>query len=197
MTLDNNAKKDLIEAHMRGIMTTLGLDLTDDSLHDTPRRVAKMYVDEIFYGLNDDAFPKVTVVENKFGYDQMLIECNVTVNSLCEHHFVPIIGYAHIAYVPAKKVLGLSKFNRIADYYARRPQVQERLTQQIMNKLRDVLETPDVAVVLDATHMCVRLRGIKDQGTVTRTSALSGVFRGQLARDEFFRAIPKIAQVRT
>lgn len=193
--LDAAGKRSLIAAHMAEIMLALGLDLEDDSLRDTPKRVAKMFVDEVFVGLHSDP-PAMTVVENKFGYDQMLIECNMTVSSMCEHHFVPIVGVAHVAYVPKEKVLGLSKFNRVVDHFARRPQVQERLTQQIMNFLRQTLETDDVAIVIDASHMCVKLRGVKDQATVTRTAAISGVFKEEPARSEFLSAIPRAADVR-
>lgn len=192
-----NAKQDIIEEHVKGILTTLGMDLTDDSLRDTPKRVAKMYVHELFGGLDEDAFPKMTVQENKFQYDQMLVECNITLNSVCEHHLVPIVGVCHIAYIPGSKVLGLSKFNRMVRYYARRPQVQERLTQQIQQHLQHVLETENVAVVIDAAHFCVRMRGVQDSSTLTRTSALGGVFRTQATvRDELFKALPKVSDIR-
>jgi GTP cyclohydrolase I len=186
-------KKEKIESCVKEILETLGLDLTDDSIQDTPKRVAKMYVDEIFNGLFEQP-PKMTVQENKFNYDQMLIETNIKVHSMCEHHLVPIIGYAHIAYIPKNRVLGLSKFNRVVDYFARRPQVQEKLTNNILQFLTERLETEDVAVVIDAVHMCVKLRGIKDQDSVTRTSAISGVFRLGEPREEFFSTISKLGK---
>lgn len=170
-------------------MEVLELDLKDDSLQGTPDRVAKMYVEEIFSGLTEP-FPKATAQLNKFKYDQMLIESGITVNSLCEHHFVPIVGFAHIAYVPGKKLLGLSKFNRIVEHYSRRPQVQERLTNQIHEKLKEILETDDVGVVIDAVHYCVKLRGVKHDNCMTRTSAISGCFKKDAPRSEFFTSIP-------
>lgn len=186
-----------IEKNFSEIMSQLGLDLTNDSLADTPKRVAKMYVTEIFKGLNPENFPKITTHENKYGYDAMLVETNIKVHSTCEHHFVPIIGRAHIAYIPGKRVIGLSKFNRIVDHFSRRPQVQERLTQEIMSCLKKCLETEDVAVVIDAVHMCVLLRGIKDQTTVTRTSNLSGVFYDdKTVRSEFVAALPKPSDIK-
>lgn len=184
-----------IEAAFRKIMEQMGLDLTDDSLMDTPRRVAKMYVKELFYGMDENNYPKITTVENKFQYNQMLVETGIKVHSVCEHHFVPIIGKAHIAYIPKDKVLGLSKFNRIVDYFARRPQVQERLTNQITENLQKVLETEDVAVVIDAEHFCVKMRGIKDQGTITRTSSIRGKFMEIEPRQEFFNSIPRASDI--
>lgn len=189
-------KKEKISKLFTEIMETLGLDLTDDSLKDTPHRVAKMYVDEIFYGLESESFPKITIVENKFDYDHPVIEINIVTNSHCEHHFVPIIGKTHIAYIPHKKVLGLSKLNRIVDYFAKRPQIQERLTLQIHQALVEILETENVAVVTDAMHACVKTRGIKDVTSMTRTSKLSGVFKEDtLYRIEFFASIPKSQDV--
>ena len=189
-------KKEKISKLFTEIMETLGLDLTDDSLKDTPHRVAKMYVDEIFYGLESESFPKITIVENKFDYDHPVIEINIVTNSHCEHHFVPIIGKTHIAYIPHKKVLGLSKLNRIVDYFAKRPQIQERLTLQIHQALVEILETENVAVVTDAMHACVKTRGIKDVTSMTRTSKLSGVFKEDtLYRMEFFASIPKSQDV--
>jgi GTP cyclohydrolase I len=189
-------KKTKITALFTEIMETLGLDLTDDSLKDTPHRVAKMYVDEIFYGLETEKFPKITIVENKFDYDHAVIEVNIVTNSHCEHHFVPIIGKTHIAYIPNKKVLGLSKLNRIVDYFAKRPQIQERLTLQIHQALVNILETDNVAVVTDAMHACVKTRGIKDVTSMTRTSKLSGVFiQDNSHRLEFMNAIPRVQEV--
>ncbi len=189
-------KKEKITALFTEIMETLGLDLTDDSLSETPHRVAKMYVDEVFYGLDSATFPKITVVENKFDYDHPVMEINIVTNSHCEHHFVPIIGKTHIAYIPNKKVLGLSKLNRIVDYFAKRPQIQERLTLQIHQALVEILETQNVAVVTDAMHACVKTRGIKDVTSMTRTSKLSGVFlQDSSHRVEFMSAIPRVQEV--
>jgi GTP cyclohydrolase I len=194
--LTSDQKKEKITALFTEIMTTLGLDLTDDSLCETPHRVAKMYVDEVFYGLSSDKFPKITLVENKFDYDHAVIEVNIVTNSHCEHHFVPIIGKTHIAYIPGKKVLGLSKLNRIVDYFAKRPQIQERLTLQIHQALVNILETDNVAVVTDAMHACVKTRGIKDVTSMTRTSKLSGVFiQDNTHRLEFMNAIPRVHDV--
>ncbi|MBC7428363.1 MAG: GTP cyclohydrolase I FolE [Bacteriovorax sp.] len=195
-TLSSEEKKTKITALFTQIMETLGLDLTDDSLSETPHRVAKMYVDEVFYGLSETTFPKITLVENKFGYDHAVIEVNIVTNSHCEHHFVPIIGKTHIAYIPGKKVIGLSKLNRIVDYFAKRPQIQERLTLQIHQALCEILGTEDVAVVTDAMHACVKTRGIKDVTSMTRTSKLSGVFKKDSChRVEFMQAIPRVQEV--
>jgi GTP cyclohydrolase I len=158
------------------IMDTLGLDRTDDSLMDTPKRVAKMFCEEIFYGLDYANFPKCTVVDNKMQYNEM-VQGKCSVKSMCEHHFVPFIGIAHVAYLPDKKVLGLSKFNRVVDFFCRRPQIQERLTEQVSAALRLILETDDVAVVIQAKHFCVHLRGVQDSVSDTTTSKLSGKFR--------------------
>lgn len=165
----------VIEYSQQEIMKDLGLDLSDDSLKDTPSRVAKMYTEELFYGLDYGKFPKTTVFENKAGYDEMLAT-TVSLNSFCEHHFLPFIGRAHIAYIPGRKFVGLSKFNRIVDFFARRPQVQERLTEQIAACLRLILDTDDVAVVLKAEHYCVKIRGVKDSCGDTVTSKMSGKF---------------------
>lgn len=185
--LNDPEKIRIISHHFREIMHTLGLDLTDDSLNGTPNRVAKMYVKEIFAGLNPENKPDVTLFENKYQYGQMLVEKNITVYSNCEHHFVPIIGKAHVAYVSSGKVIGLSKLNRIVQYYAQRPQVQERLTMQIANELKSVLETDDVAVVIDATHLCVSSRGVKDVNSSTVTAEYSGVFLENARKEEFLR----------
>lgn len=194
--LSAKEKKERIETLFTEIMQTLGLDLSDDSLKETPQRVAKMYVDEIFYGLETEKFPKITIIENKFDYDHAVVEVNIVTNSHCEHHFVPIIGKTHIAYVPNKKVLGLSKLNRIVDYFAKRPQVQERLTLQIHQALCTILETQDVAVVVDAMHACVKTRGIKDVTSMTRTSKLSGAFKEDTShRLEFINTIPRAQEV--
>ena len=169
-------KKHKISGLFAEIMDVMGLDLTDDSLKGTPNRVAKMYIDEIFSGLNPANKPKVALFDNKYQYNQMLVEKNITFYSNCEHHFVPIIGKAHIAYISSGKVIGLSKINRIVQYYAKRPQVQERLTNQIAAELSEILETKDIAVIIDAKHLCVSSRGIKDDTSATVTSFYGGVF---------------------
>ena len=169
-------------------METLGLDLSDDSLMETPKRVAKMYVSEIFYGLDYEAFPKCTAVDNKMKYNEMVVERNVNVQSNCEHHFVVIDGVATVAYVPKDKVLGLSKINRIVEYFAKRPQIQERLTEQIFHTLCFILETNDVAVLIDARHYCVASRGVEDTGSSTVSSRLGGGFKSDpAARAEFYQ----------
>ena len=179
-------KIDAITGHFKEIMYTLGLDIDDDSLKGTPRRVARMFVKEIFSGLNPKNKPVVSLFENKYKYNQMLVEKNIALYSNCEHHFVPIIGRAHIGYISTGTVIGLSKINRIVQYYARRPQVQERLTLQIANELKSVLQTEDVAVLIDASHLCVSSRGIKDTGSSTVTAEYCGVFLEAERRNEFF-----------
>ncbi len=169
-------KKEKISNLFAQIMDVMGLDLTDDSLKGTPNRVAKMYIEEIFSGLNPDNKPKIALFENKYQYNQMLVEKNITFYSNCEHHFVPIIGQAHIAYVSSGKVIGLSKLNRIVQYYAKRPQVQERLTNQIAMDLKAILHTEDIAVIIDAKHLCVSSRGVKDDTSATVTAYYGGVF---------------------
>ena len=184
---DRKEKIDHIEAHFTHIMRILGLDLSDDSLIETPKRVAKMYVNEIFWGLDWEAFPKCTTVENKMKYNEMVVERNVIVQSNCEHHFVVIDGLATVAYVPKNKVLGLSKINRIVEYFSKRPQIQERLTEQIFHTLCYILETDDVAVMIDAQHYCVKSRGVEDTGSSTVTSRLGGGFKSDPAvRNEFY-----------
>lgn len=178
-------KRIKIESHFREIMETLGLDLTDDSLKETPARVAKMYVEEIFSGLNPKNKPKIALFENKYDYNQMLLERDITFYSNCEHHFVPIFGKAHVAYISSGKVIGLSKLNRIVRYYAKRPQVQERLTVQIAKELCEALETEDVAVLLEASHLCVSSRGINDTSASTTTSFYGGKFKEGAAKVEF------------
>ncbi len=175
-SISDEVKKKKISLLFAEIMDILGLDLTDDSLKGTPNRVAKMYVDEIFSGLNPANKPKIALFENKYQYNQMLIEKNITFYSNCEHHFVPIYGKVHIAYISSGKVIGLSKLNRIVQYFAQRPQVQERLTNQIGQDLISILETLDVAVIVDAKHLCVSSRGIKDESSSTITCFYSGVF---------------------
>jgi GTP cyclohydrolase IA len=187
--LSDQEKISIIAKHFEQIMHTLGLDLTDDSLRGTPRRVAKMYVKEIFSGLNPDNKPDIALFDNKYKYKQMLVEKNITLYSNCEHHFVPIIGKAHVAYISAGKVIGLSKLNRLVQYYSKRPQVQERLTMQIANELKRVLKTEDVAVVIDATHLCVSSRGIKDTTSSTVTAEYSGAFLNNDTKNEFLKYI--------
>ncbi len=182
-------KMTVIEHHFEQIMEALGLDLTDDSLRGTPHRVAKMFVQEIFSGLHPDNKPKVSVFENSYHYDKMLVEANINFNSTCEHHFLPIIGKAHIGYVSNGKVIGLSKLNRIVDYFARRPQVQERMVMQVFNELKEVLDTEDVMVVMEAKHLCVSSRGIKDETSFTSTLQYGGIFEQKEFRDDFFRLL--------
>lgn len=174
--LSDGEKKDKIANLFAQIMDVMGLDLGDDSLKGTPKRVAKMYIDEIFSGLNPENKPKIALFENKYQYNQMLVEKNIQFYSNCEHHFVPIFGKVHVAYISSGKVIGLSKINRIVQYFANRPQVQERLTNQIALELSHILETDDVAVIIDAKHLCVASRGIKDDSSATVTSYYGGVF---------------------
>ncbi|SRX54481.1 GTP cyclohydrolase I FolE [Aequorivita sp. CIP111184] len=174
-----------IKKDVQNIMHTLGLDLNDDSLKGTPTRVAKMFVQEIFGGLHPDRKPKASTFENKYKYQEMLVEKNITLYSTCEHHLLPIVGKAHIAYISNGSVVGLSKMNRIVDYYAKRPQVQERLTMQIVKELQEVLNTEDVACVIDAKHLCVNSRGIRDIDSSTVTSEFGGAFKNSETRREF------------
>jgi len=186
--IDRKEKIDKIENHFREIMGILGLDLTDDSLIETPNRVAKMYINEIFWGLDFEAFPKCTTVDNKMHYNEMVVERNINVQSNCEHHFVVIDGLATVAYVPKNKVLGLSKINRIVEYFSKRPQIQERLTEQIFHTLQFILETNDVAVMIDAQHYCVKSRGVEDTGSSTVTTRLGGGFKSDPeVRNEFYQ----------
>lgn len=185
--LSDEEKIQVISRHFREIMLTLGLDLQDDSLKGTPKRVAKMFVKEMFGGLNPENKPGLALFDNKYNYNQMLVEKNITLYSNCEHHFVPIIGKAHIGYISSGKVIGLSKLNRIVQYYSQRPQVQERLTIQIANELKAVLQTDDVAVVIDAAHLCVSSRGVKDINSSTITAEYSGDFLKAARRDEFLK----------
>lgn len=187
--LNDEEKIEKIAWHFREIMETLGLNLNDDSLNGTPQRVAKMYVKEIFSGLNPENKPEIALFENKYKYNQMLVEKNITLYSNCEHHFVPIIGKAHVAYISSGKIIGLSKLNRIVQYFSQRPQVQERLTLQIANELKLILGTEDVAVVIDATHLCVSSRGIKDVNSSTVTAEYSGKFLEESTKNEFLKYI--------
>jgi GTP cyclohydrolase IA len=188
-TPDDETKIKLIRDHFKQIMILLGLDLNDDSLRDTPERVAKMYVKEIFSGLNIDNKPGITLFDNKYNYNEMLVEKNITIYTYCEHHFVPITGKAHVAYYSSGKVIGLSKINRIAEYYCKRPQVQERLTNQIAEELKEALQTNDVAVVIDAVHFCVASRGVKDTNSSTITSFYGGRFSLPEIKSEFLNSI--------
>lgn len=185
--LSDAEKINAIEHHFGAIMDILGLDLTDDSLSGTPQRVAKMYVKEIFQGLNPANKPKVALFDNKYRYNEMLVEKNISFYSNCEHHFVPIIGRAHVAYISNGKVIGLSKLNRLVEYFAKRPQVQERLTMQIAKELQQVLHTENVAVVIDAKHLCVASRGVEDDTSSTVTAFYGGTFQNEQTKNEFLR----------
>ena len=187
--LSDDEKIAQIEEKFRDIMNIMGLDLTDDSLQGTPHRVAKMYIKEIFSGLNPANKPAVKLFENKYQYKEMLVERNITFYSNCEHHFVPIIGKAHVAYISGGKVIGLSKLNRIVQFFAKRPQVQERLTIQIAEELKRVMETEDVAVLIDAVHLCVSSRGVQDFNSATVTSSYSGAFNNEATRNEFLKYV--------
>lgn len=180
-----------IENHFYHIMEEMGLDMTDDSLRGTPHRVAKMFIQEIFSGLNPANKPKIAVFDNSYNYDKMLVEADISFNSTCEHHFLPIIGKAHIGYVSSGKVIGLSKLNRIVDYYSRRPQVQERLIMQIFNELKSALDTDNVIVVMEAKHLCVSSRGINDESSFTSTIQYGGIFNEKENRNDFFNLIKK------
>lgn len=182
-------KMESIENHFYSIMEEMGMDMTDDSLKGTPHRVAKMFIQEIFSGLDPKNKPKISVFDNSYNYDKMLVEANISFNSTCEHHFLPIIGKAHIGYVSSGKVIGLSKLNRIVDYYSRRPQVQERLIMQIFNELKTVLKTDSVIVVMEAKHLCVSSRGIKDESSFTSTIQYGGIFDEKENRNDFFNMI--------
>ena len=185
----DDEKIELIKKNVENILTTLGMDLTDDSLKGTPNRVAKMFVKEIFGGLNPNKKPSSSTFENKYKYNEMLVEKNITVYSTCEHHLLPIVGRAHVAYISNGNVVGLSKMNRIVDYYAKRPQVQERLTIQIVKELQRVLNTDDVACIIDAKHLCVNSRGIRDIESSTVTAEFGGKFKEEATRKEFIEYI--------
>ena len=187
--ISNEEKISIIEKDMKNILHTLGLDLTDDSLKGTPKRVAKAFVNEIFGGLDPIKKPVSSTFENKYKYNEMLVEKNITVYSTCEHHLLPIVGKAHVAYISNGTVVGLSKMNRIVDYYSKRPQVQERLTIQIVKELQQVLNTKDVACVIDAKHLCVNSRGIKDTECSTITSEFGGAFKKAEVREELLKYI--------
>ena len=187
--MSDEEKMDKISFHFREIMETLGLDLRDDSLKGTPERVAKMYVKEIFSGLDPANKPKVALFENRYKYQQMLVEKDITFYSNCEHHFVPIFGKVHLAYISNGQVIGLSKLNRIVQYFAKRPQVQERLTMQIARELQKVLNTDDVAILVDAKHLCVSSRGVQDNNSATVTSFYGGKFQEDATRLEFLKYV--------
>ena len=187
--LSNEEKVGKIKHHFREIMQVMGLDLSDDSLNGTPERVAKMFIHEAFSGLDPRNKPEIKLFDNKYKYGEMLIEKNITLYSYCEHHFVPIIGKVHVAYISNGKVIGLSKINRLVKYYSKRPQVQERLTNQIMAGLKEALETEDVAIIIDAVHLCVSSRGISDTNTSTITAGYSGKFREEKTKAEFIALV--------
>ncbi len=189
--ISDEQKIKLIANHFKEIMNIIGLDLNDDSLNGTPHRVAKMYVKEIFSGLNPDNKPEITLFENKYSYNEMLIEKDITLYSYCEHHFVPIIGKVHVAYISNGQIIGLSKINRLVQYYAKRPQVQERLIIQIAQGLKKAIGTEDVAVVIDAVHLCVASRGINDTNSTTITAHYSGKFLSEATKNEFLTLIKK------
>jgi GTP cyclohydrolase I len=187
--MNDDEKIAQIEYHFRQIMETLGLDLTDDSLKGTPKRVAKMYVKEIFSGLDPKNMPSVALFDNKYQYNEMLVEKNISFYSNCEHHFVPIFGKAHVSYIANGQVIGLSKLNRIVQHFAKRPQVQERLTMQIAKELKKILGTEDIAVMIDAKHLCVASRGVKDDTSSTITSYYGGKFKEEATKAEFLKYI--------
>jgi len=187
--VSDELKMEMIAKHFKDIMLILGLDLEDDSLRGTPKRVAKMYVKEIFSGLNPANKPKVALFDNTYKYNEMLIEKDIIVHSTCEHHFVPILGKAHVGYISNGKVIGLSKINRIVQHYAKRPQVQERMTMQIAKDLKETLQTEDVAIVIDAKHLCVSVRGVEDVTSATVTSSYNGKFLNEQVKNEFLKYI--------
>jgi len=187
--LSDDEKIELIKKDVENILTTIGMDLTDDSLKGTPNRVAKMFVKELFSGLNPNKKPSSSTFENKYKYNEMLVEKNITVYSTCEHHLLPIVGRAHVAYISNGTVVGLSKMNRIVDYYSKRPQVQERLTIQIVKELQKVLNTDNVACIIDAKHLCVNSRGIRDIESSTVTAEFGGKFKEEITRREFLEYI--------
>jgi GTP cyclohydrolase I len=192
LAVENKKKIDILEDAFTTIWKTVGVDLNDDSLRETPNRMAKMYINEIYFGLKDENFPKCTTVDNKMQYNEMVVERNVNVQSNCEHHGVVIDGLATVAYVPKQKVLGLSKINRIVEYFSKRPQIQERLTEQIFHTLQFILDTEDVAVMIDAKHYCVAARGVEDTGSSTVTCRLGGGFKSDpAARQEFLQIANK------
>lgn len=193
LSVSDEEKMADIEYHFGEILKTLGLDLTNDSLEKTPRRYARMLVKELFTGLKESEFPTITAQKNSFGYREMVLETNIPIQSVCEHHFMPILGVCHIAYIPRDDIIGLSKLNRVAHHFAKRPQVQERMTVQIQRKLEELLQTPDVGVVIDAKHLCVSMRGVQDQDSITRTCGFGGCFREEGHNRRFFDSLPKLS----
>jgi GTP cyclohydrolase I len=192
LVVDNKTKIDIIENAFTTIWSTLGMDLTDDSLAETPNRMAKMYTNEIYFGLKEENFPKCTTIKNKMGYNEIVVERNVNIQSNCEHHGVVIDGFATVGYIPKDVVLGLSKINRVVEYFAKRPQVQERLTEQVFHALEYILDTDNIAVVIDAKHYCVAARGVEDTGSTTITSKLGGAFKNDpTTRAEFMSIVNK------
>lgn len=185
-----------IEQYFRQILIALGMDLSDESIQKTPSRYAKMLLLELFQGLNFSSFPEITTQENTFCYNQIILESQIAIHSMCEHHFLPFLGYCHIAYLPKNKIIGLSKLNRIVEYFSRRPQIQERMTKQIHTALINVLGTQDVAVVVDAIHLCVRMRGVQHESSLTRTLHFSGALETDPHRSEFFISIPKLQDLK-
>jgi GTP cyclohydrolase I len=190
--LSDEEKIKKIADHFANILETIGLDLEDDSLRNTPLRYATMLVEELFSGLKQENFPNITTQKNTFGYKEMFLQTNIAIKSMCEHHFVPFVGSCHIAYFPRDKVIGLSKLSRIARYFAKRPQIQERMTKQIRTCLSSILETEDVAVAIDACHFCVIMRGVEDADTITRSFDFGGKFLNPEIRKEFLLAIPAV-----
>lgn len=184
--LNNNDRIFILEKYFKKIIETLGLDIYDDNLKDTPKRIAKMYVNEIFKGLNPKLSPKISLFYNKDKYDQMIVEKNIIIHSICKHHFLPIIGKAHVGYISNGKIIGLSKINRIVDYFSRKPQIQENLTIEIVNSLQEILNTKNVACIINAKHLCVSFRGIKDYCSNTITSKFGGIFTKEYIKNEFF-----------
>ena len=182
-------KQKILEDKFTEILKILGLDLSNDSLSKTPERISKMFLKEIFWGLDKNNFPKCTTIENKMNYDELIVVKDITVNSFCEHHFLPFLGKCHIAYLPDKKILGLSKFNRIVEFFCKRPQVQERLTEQIFYSLSEILGTKNIAVIIEAKHTCVAVRGVEDIQSLTFTSKMGGIFKNNNTKKEFLNLI--------
>lgn len=196
LAVHDQEKIEKIEHHFAQILEILGLDLENDSLCRTPYRFAKMLVQELLVGLKPENFPAITTQENSFSYHEMVLETNISIKSMCEHHFMPILGYCYIAYIPKNKIIGLSKLNRIAQYYAKRPQVQERMNKQIQSKLIEILDTENVAVIVDALHLCVRMRGIQDTESLTRTSNFGGCFKEPFYQKLLLNSIPHLNNVK-
>lgn len=188
-TMSDQIKIKLVSEHFAEIMKIIGVDMSDEGVRDTPRRVAQMYIKELFAGLNPSGKPSITLFKNKDSYNKLVIEKNITLHSICEHHFLPIVGKAHVAYVSNGNIIGLSKLNRIVQYHARKPQLQERLTEEIANSLKETLKTQDVAVLIDAVHLCVSMRGVNDTNSSTITSYFGGKFQKDDIKTEFLLAV--------